>query len=849
MKPIILFACLFLTKALVAQTFIEVPPDFEFEGLHTGAAAYSDVDSDGDQDVLMTGLSNAGSPITKLYLNNGAGQFPEAENTPFDRVWSSAVTFADVDNDGDEDVLISGWADGLEPVTKLYSNDGMGHFTEITGTPFEAVGRSSAAFADMDNDGDRDVLIQGRNASFERIAKLYTNDGSGNFAAVTELPFDSIKVYSFAIADVDNDSYHDILITGWEDAAGAVAKLYKNDSTGNFSPATDSLFEINSAGTVVSLDLDTDGDKDVLLSATNGLKLYTNDGMGNFTETAAPLLENIRLEALAFSDVDGDGDPDGLVTGEQGAKLYKNEGSGNFTEGTVPPFISLSSRSIAFPDVDGDGDEDVLISGQDNPLVEAVTRLYINDGTGRYTGVLGPANQGVSSSSVAFSDVDGDGDEDVLVTGERRPLVPTSALYLNDGTGSFTEAPHNTPFEAVWSGAAAFADVDGDSDEDVVISGRVNQFFEITKLYLNDGTGNFSEAADTPFDSVYGGDVTFSDIDGDSDLDVLISGRNSLGDLFSGLYFNDGTGGFSEAVSTPFDGTWSGSTAFADIDDDGDPDLLITGRTSLWGGEIAKLYLNDGTGSFSEVFNTPFEGVHESSITFLDADNDGDEDVLITGRDNQGKPLTKLYTNDSTGNFTEASDTPFEGVRSGAVAVSDIDSDGDEDVLITGKNDEEELTTKLYRNEGSGNFTELTGTGLVRLWLSSAGFSDIDGDGDQDVLMTGENNAGEPITRLYLNEGPTSSSRGLSADAPLDFVLFPNPARSATLFVHHFAAGKSELTFRLYQADGVLVKQQRELTAMGRQTFSIDIASLPTGSYFLEMDNGKGRGVAKFVVQ
>ena len=79
---------------------------------------------------------------------------------------------------------------------------------------FEGAEFSSIAFADVDGDSDKDVLITGANNSNQRIAKLYTNDGSGNFSEVLVTPFDAVWRSSIAFADVDGDGHKDVLITG-----------------------------------------------------------------------------------------------------------------------------------------------------------------------------------------------------------------------------------------------------------------------------------------------------------------------------------------------------------------------------------------------------------------------------------------------------------------------------------------------------------------------------------------------------------------------------------------------------------------------------------------------------------
>jgi len=696
MKLKFLFLFLAATPVLYAQKFTEVPQSGgPFEGVSRSSIAFADVDGDGDPDVLISG-SGSSERISTLYTNDGSGTYTEVAGTPFEGVWGSSIAFVDVDGDADPDVLITGGNNSGVYISKLYTNDGSGHFTEVTGTPFEGVWRSSIAFADVDGDGDPDVLLTGRNNSLEGISKL-----------------------------------------------------------------------------------------------------YTNDGMGTYTEVAGAPFEGVWDSSIAFADVDGDGDPDVLLTGQNNSfegisKLYTNDGSGNYTEVTGTPFEDVGYSSIAFADVDGDADPDVLITGGNNSF-EGISKLYTNDGSGNYTEVTGTPYEDVGYSSIAFADVDGDGDPDVLLTGQNNSFEGISKLYTNDGTGTFTELA-GTPFESVWRSSIAFADVDGDADPDVLITGESNSLEKISKLYTNDGTGTFTELAGTPFEGVSSGSIAFADVDGDADPDVLITGENNSFEGISTLYTNDGSGNYTEVAGTPFESVWRSSIAFADVDGDADPDVLITGENNSLE-EISKLYTNDGSGTYTEVTDTPFEGVWHSSIAFADVDGDADPDVLITGGNNSFERISKLYTNDGSGTYTEVTDTPFEGV-----------------------------------------------------FRSSIAFADVDGDGEPDVLITGQNNSPALISKLYTNDGTVSSSGDLTADVRLNLTLFPNPAMSTGLNISFHSTESTAVMVRIYDLKGRLIRQQKEMAGTGAQTLLVDITSLSAGSYFIQLENGKQSGVAKFIV-
>jgi len=355
--------------------------------------------------------------------------------------------------------------------------------------------------------------------------------------------------------------------------------------------------------------------------------------------------------------------------------------------------------------------------------------------------------EGVWHSSVAFADVNGDGYEDALIAGMDASMAGVANLYLNDGTGSFTVTSATT-FEGIFNSSIAFSDIDNDGDQDVIISGSNNSIGRITKLYTNNGSGHFTLNTASKLEAIEYSAIAFSDIDNDGDDDLLTTGRNDEREQIANLYTNDGKGKFTKVLNTQFEGVESGTIEFTDIDNDGDNDVLITGRNQK---EIptSKLYTNDGAGSFTLTAKT-FEQVEQSSIEFADLDNDGDQDLVITGLNELYEPTTKLYTNDGLGNFSEKTNTTVAGVYDSSIAVADFDNDGDNDLLIAGSNGEKHIT-KLYTNDGAGNFNEDNNTDYLGVFCGAIAASDFDNDGYNDILITGLNNKQKPIAELYIN--------------------------------------------------------------------------------------------------
>ncbi|WP_282030859.1 BspA family leucine-rich repeat surface protein [Winogradskyella eximia] len=370
-----------------------------------------------------------------------------------------------------------------------------------------------------------------------------------------------------------------------------------------------------------------------------------------FVEDTTVPFTDVRYGESEFADVDNDGDQDVLITGTNNAgirvaELYINDGFGNFSLVTGTPFLGVTQASVNFADVDNDNDLDVLIVGF-SVLNSPRASLYINDGLGNFTLAVGTPFVGTSRGAADFADIDSDGDLDVIVTGYILANNPINAprLYVNDGLGNFSLVT-GTNFAIVDYGDCKFKDVDGDNDEDLIIIGSVTSTSRIAYIYSNDGLGNFSLVLSTAqLAGVQYGAVDFADVDGDSDYDVVVTG-NTGGDLTSNVYLNDGLGAYTLSPSSiNITGIDRGGVAFGDVNNDGNPDIMINGRAI--GGNIAKLYRADCYGNYTEVIGMPFQGLEYGDIDFADVDGDGDLDVLISGTDSINAPVTKLYLNES----------------------------------------------------------------------------------------------------------------------------------------------------------------------------------------------------------
>ncbi len=829
MKLKLLIATMFLSQFLSAQIFTEHPLTPPIQGFKLGDSAMADVDGDGDEDLITIGSNPMNLPETILYLNDGAGNFSEKLDTPFPDLTNSAVAFADIDGDQDQDLFMTGMG-AITP--KFYLNDGQGNFSEMLNSSFPLIGYGSATFEDVDGDDDKDLFIVGSEISiFTYISKLFINDGDGNFTEKLDTPFEGLAESSMAFADIDGDNDLDLLLTGSMPQENKVSKLYINDGQGNFDEVLDSPFFGVSKASIEFSDVDEDGDQDVIILGIDVdyrkiPRIYNNDGSGNFTLVTGTPFEAITTKVATFLDVDGDGDEDYLTTvvdtsdmDVYHSKIYFNTGQGNFSDPIDAPFEVNATITITSSDLDNDGDIDLFVT-EDSYFGEYAT-TYFNDGQGNFTEsciCLDPS----SHSSFAFSDIDGDGDNDLLMTGYIS-FIPFTELYINDGLGNFNKVL-DSPFIDVARGSMAFVDIDGDEDQDVFITG-FNYFEKVAVLYENDGQGNFTEVTDTPFEGVGYSAIAFSDVDGDNFQDLMLTGFTSANERVSKLYLNDGLGNFTEELSSSFIGVTHGSIAFSDVDGDGDNDLLITGRSEE-SDRSAILYLNDGQSNFTEVEDTPFHDVNESSVAFADIDGDLDEDLIINGNPIFGADYTVLYTNDGLGNFTEVEGPQFPYTVEGAVAFSDVDGDNDMDLMFSGNPTE----TVLYLNDGGGNFVE--NQSFLGLKNSAVGFSDVNGDNQVDFLLTGYDDDNARL-KIFLNQSSITNTTENHLIPQL--TVIPNPFQKTTIFKIKEIPGDHG-NLNIFDANGVLVFSQ-SVTSNTDISFSKD--GLASGIYFYEVVDQK----------
>lgn len=395
----------------------------------------------------------------------------------------------------------------------------------------------------------------------------------------------------------------------------------------------------------------------------------------------------------------------------------------------------------------------MTFSPQPEEVIYPVSKVNINStnsgGVGRLAATpqfieINPAGfNGAYFSPSQWVDFDNDNDLDFIVSGsnDNNVSVIITTLYQNDGNDLFVEAS-NTGIPILYQGTISWSDYDNDGDMDMFYAGLepVYPYKKISGLLKNNGTLPLQEIP-FEFTPLYNSASLWGDIDNDGDMDLVVSGYefSSSASSSTDIYRNDGGDMFTK-IETPVKYEAFGNINLIDVDNDSDLDLYVTDNQNI--------YINNGFFQFTEVsiMNTVYSG---SASDWVDYNGDGYYDLIISGLKG-GQFETQIYRN--LGNLTfEPATTGLPGVLQGDVRWADHDNDGDYDFILSGQN-EQNPVTKIYNNDGAGNFSEQLGETFPQLFSSTIDWGDYDNDGDLDLLLSGSNDFGVE-TKVFKNDG------------------------------------------------------------------------------------------------
>ncbi len=435
----------------------------------------------------------------------------------------------------------------------------------------------------------------------------------------------------------------------------------------------------------------------------------------------------------------------------------------------------------------------------------------------------------VGVNSICFFDADNDGDVDYIQAGEGYSYNFKTTLYFNNGNGIFTPST-DTLFPKFNRGDIKFADVNNDNYNDLLIIGFDDSYQKLANLYLNDGTGHFQLSTTTSFFPVHQGAVAFADFNNDNSQDVIISGNDTLGNPNTNLYLNNGLGIFTRLYSSIIDSVHYSSVDVADVENDGDIDIVVSGLNTQ-GNIITKLFLNDGLANFTLDNATNLDGAHFGTVKFADLNNDNHIDLLVSGdNDGIGNIVTDIYSNDGSGNFSLEASTGLIGAKFNTVSIADLNGDDLPEIFIGGDTTlNGDRANILYNNMGNFNFTINTQP------ITSANFSshtyyfvDIDNDSDNDLYCNQMDNNYSFSSYFYRNNRITLGIDEIKKEIK----IYPNPTTGKSILDISL---EDNVQLSIYASNGRLIT--RKIISSTSGYYSLDLTSQPQGIYYINLSN------------
>jgi hypothetical protein len=338
-------------------------------------------------------------------------------------------------------------------------------------------------------------------------------------------------------------------------------------------------------------DIDNDGDLDLVIAIEFFRnRILINDGNGVFTDQSAERLSgrDFDTEDIAIADFDGNGGLDIFFASEDNGtnEFYLNNGDGTFSDASARIRVAGTSNAALASDIDNDGDFDILLgnNGTNDVLINDGSGFFQDQSTSRF-----PSQVNDITQDLALGDIDGDGDQDLLIANEG-----DNRLLLNTGNGFFINQNQNRlPLvgNVQETRDADLANIDGDNDLDIYF-GNITIFQTGSnsqdRLLVNAGQGFFNDVTvnQLPAIALNTFDGDFFDIDRDGDFDIIAGDFGSLdspsgnftGSNFARVFINDGTGFYSDQTGTYFPENFSPAVVdleIADFNNDGLTDIYV----------------------------------------------------------------------------------------------------------------------------------------------------------------------------------------------------------------------------------------------------------------------------------
>ena len=707
-----------------------------FPNLVNGTSEWNDYDNDGDFDLIISGRNaDVTASVTRLFKNDPIGRLSELTTVEsLIGLKAGAFHFSDLDSDGDKDLIMTGW-NKIENrlVTKILENEPLGTYSPLPNQIDFAVAYGTIDAIDINMDGLQDLVISGANSvslNAGRVhsleGRVYINNGNGTFTEVKQLP--GARVVKFS--DIDQDGAPDIIVNGTTEIGNAdstFSRVYINENTTTNevpdSPNALTAFAVSSRA-IFSWGSGSD-DIDEPNSLSYNIRIGTSSGGNQLLSSSIPYnTSNVGQRLIReFNEI-----PHGTyywavqtMDGSGQKSSWSREDTlfiGRLVESTQSlPGVYFSTGGWA--DYNNDGYMDIALTGQDYSN-ESITKIFTNE-NGLLTQDVGQDIEAVVGGHLSWVDYDNDGYLDLSINGlqviDFWPYVRTYFYKYDPEQEKFVEDIESELFldknlddyqdyvVAGGSNSHHWGDYDNDGDLDYVHAGWDGyypyQFNRRLDVFYNDDGILRLDTNQTDLVPIYPGMVHWTDLNLDGRLDLVTIGADAAQEnLRMRCYLNNPDNILTQSMTWESEifGVTAGAIAFGDYNSDGYDDFALTGLNANQ--DLVTYVVQNGINSF--IVTHIMDGVYYGKPSWGDYDNDGDLDLIVTGQSSTygqlgSEPRTLIFKQENN-DFIIDQSLSIDSVGISFTQWEDYDADGDLDLFLSGFKANQDVVSKVYDN-------------------------------------------------------------------------------------------------------------------------------------------------------
>ena len=697
---------------------------------------------------------------------------------------SSSIAAADMNNDGDEDVIVN-MADIL-----ILNGNGDGSFDAPVSYSSNGQSSGKMCIADFNSDNKPDIISFDNPPSGTKSLSIYTNNNYSGVSQVLTLTTtiqagNAQSPGAIEVADVDGDNLKDVVVNDYDGYKIYVYKNNGNNTLTQLAMLTTTYKPLN----IAVGDLNADNRADIVCNyndlSYDSVSVFINNGSGGFSALAT-IAGGAGYGGIAIADIDGDGKNDLVNSYAAYVRFIKGNGNGTFAAGYSNGYIAATANKIMVGDWNNDTKRDVAFLNSQGYIVGSA----LGNGNGTFATSYNGSSYG-SAGDAVVADFDSDGNEDVvtvngaqgnisflkgqadgsfgplslragneperfvigLVNSDTIPDIVTAdyrsntiSIMIGNGNGSFQPSIQDTSGNGIHDLALAHFNNDGKTDIAMANNGNVS-------IALGNGDGTFTTPVLQSLPGA-GGDwaIAAGDLNNDTYSDVVATSAN-LDSVF--VLIGNGNGTFVQGVGyatgdRPFD------VKLALLNNDTYPDIVVPNDIS---NNVSVLY-GTGTGTFQQAVNLAC-GAGPRTVAVADFNNDTYPDIVTA---NNNADNVTVILNNGNGSFAAAAAYPVTTSSSiSTVATGYFNNDSFPDLIVSQylKNN-----VAVLLNNGNGTFGSLS-TYATDYRPNDAAFFDFNYDGFTDIASC--NTAGS--VTVILNSGVTLSAAGSTQLCSGDSVL------------------------------------------------------------------------------